>query len=79
MTNNSGATLRCRLQLVAGDVNRVSEERNLLWPAPCNERQWQCVRIPGAGASSNITSIRSSDHEVSHNETKQVSLLEAAA
>jgi hypothetical protein len=80
LTNASGATFEdARLQLVAGDVNRVSEERNLAFAGAmarksmADESQFQ---EQGFFEYHMYTLQRPAT--IRDNETKQVSLLEAA-
>jgi hypothetical protein len=80
LTNSSGATFEdARLQLVAGDVNRVSEQRNnamagaMLRKSAESEQQFQ---EQGFFEYHLYTLQRPTT--VRDNETKQVSLLEAA-
>jgi hypothetical protein len=80
LTNNSGATFEdARLQLVAGDVNRVSEERNY---APTGAMQRKAMddvsQFQEQGFFEYHMYTLQRPTSIRDNETKQVSLLEAA-
>jgi len=79
LTNASGATFEdARLQLVAGAVNRVSESGTTHSPAPCKEKRWTTSRNPEQGFFEYHLYTLQRPTSIRDNETKQVSLLEAA-
>jgi hypothetical protein len=80
LTNGSGATFEdARLQLVAGDVNRVSEERNYaLAGAMADKRAESESQFQEQGFFEYHLYTLQRPTTIRDNETKQVSLLEAA-
>jgi len=80
MTNGSGATFEdARLQLVAGDVNRVSEERNYqLAGAMAQKRADSESQFQEQGFFEYHLYTMQRPTTIHDNETKQVSLLEAS-
>jgi hypothetical protein len=80
LTNNSGATFEdARLQLVAGDVNRVSEERNYALAGAMQRKAMDDVsQFQEQGFFEYHLYTLQRPTSVRDNETKQVSLLEAA-
>ena len=79
LTNNSGATFEdARLQLVAGDVNRVSESRNYaLAGAMMKDRAVDEAQFQEQGFFEYHLYTLQRPTTIRDNETKQVSLLEA--
>jgi len=80
LTNASGATFEdARLQLVAGDVNRVSEEREYALAGAMQRKTMSDAAQFQEQGFLNITSIHFSDRRAFViTKTKQVSLLEAS-
>ena len=80
LTNNSGATFEdARLQLVAGDVNRVSEERNYALAGAMQRKATDSVsEFQEQGFFEYHLYTLQRPTSIRDNETKQVSLLEAA-
>src|SRR5882762_6298489 len=80
LTNASGATFEdARLQLVAGDVNRVSEERNLAFAgAMARKAMTDEAQFQEQGFFEYHMYTLQRPATIRDNETKQVSLLEAA-
>src|SRR5438552_15936919 len=80
LTNTSGATFEdARLQLVAGDVNRVSDDRNYaLAGAMARNRAADETQFQEQGFFEYHLYTLQRPTSVRDNETKQVSLLEAA-
>jgi hypothetical protein len=80
LTNNSGATFEdARLQLVAGDVNRVSEERNYALAGAMQRKAMDDVsQFQEQGFFEYHLYTLQRPTSIRDNETKQVSLLEAA-
>ncbi|HSP61931.1 MAG TPA: DUF4139 domain-containing protein [Pyrinomonadaceae bacterium] len=80
LTNASGATFEdARLQLVAGDVNRVSEERNLQFAGAMAKRSMADEsQFQEQGFFEYHMYTLQRPATIRDNETKQVSLLEAA-
>jgi len=80
LTNNSGATFEdARLQLVAGEVNRVSEERNYALAGAMQRKATDSVsEFQEQGFFEYHLYTLQRPTSIRDNETKQVSLLEAA-
>ena len=80
LTNASGATFEdARLQLVAGDVNRVSEERNIQFAgAMARKTMSDEAQFQEQGFFEYHMYTLQRPATIRDNETKQVSLLEAA-
>ena len=80
LTNNSGATFEdARLQLVAGEVNRVSEERNYALAGAMQRKAMDTVtEFQEQGFFEYHLYTLQRPTSIRDNETKQVSLLEAA-
>jgi len=80
LTNGSGATFEdARLQLVAGDVNRVSEERNYALAGAMQRKAMDSVsEFQEQGFFEYHLYTLQRPTSIRDNETKQVSLLEAA-
>jgi len=80
LTNNSGATFEdARLQLVAGEVNRVSEERNYALAGAMQRKAMDSVsQFQEQGFFEYHLYTLQRPASIRDNETKQVSLLEAA-
>jgi hypothetical protein len=80
LTNASGATFEdARLQLVAGDVNRVSEERNYALAGAMQRKEIDSVsQFQEQGFFEYHLYTLQRPTSIRDNETKQVSLLEAA-
>jgi hypothetical protein len=80
LTNNSGATFEdARLQLVAGEVNRVSEERNYALASAMQRKAMDSVsEFQEQGFFEYHLYTLQRPTSIRDNETKQVSLLEAA-
>ncbi len=80
LTNNSGATFEdARLQLVAGEVNRVSEERNYALAGAMQRKAMDSVsEFQEQGFFEYHLYTLQRPTSIRDNETKQVSLLEAA-
>ncbi len=80
LTNNSGATFEdARLQLVAGEVNRVSEERNFALAGAMQRKAMDSVsEFQEQGFFEYHLYTLQRPTSIRDNETKQVSLLEAA-
>src|SRR5258708_3805675 len=80
LTNGSGATFEdARLQLVAGDVNRVSEERNYALAGAMQRKATDSVsEFQEQGFFEYHLYTLQRPTSIRDNETKQVSLLEAA-
>src|SRR5256886_7512250 len=80
LTNSSGATFEdARLQLVAGDVNRVSEERNMAMAGAMAKRAMDSEsQFQEQGFFEYHMYTLQRPTTIRDNETKQVSLLEAA-
>ena len=80
LTNASGATFEdARLQLVAGDVNRVSEERNIQFAgAMARKSMADEAQFQEQGFFEYHMYTLQRPATIRDNETKQVSLLEAA-
>jgi hypothetical protein len=79
LTNSSGATFEnARLQLVAGDVNRVSEQRDFAIAGAMAKRDMSESEFREQGFFEYHLYTLQRPTAIRNNETKQVSLLEAA-